>query len=108
MRLASFALAVALASAGVARPRLLSDSPIRPFPTFVEETASAGIDSIYTGEWEYMVGGGAATFDCNGDGYPDMLLAGGETAGEVLSQCQRAGGGAEVHAPSRAASNWTR
>ena len=61
----------------------------RVIPSFVEETASAGIDSVYDGEWEYMVGGGVATFDCNGDGYPDMLLAGGEAAGEVLSQCQR-------------------
>ena len=47
-------------------------------PSFVEETASAGIDSTYSGEWQYMVGGGVATFDCNGDGFPDMLLAGGE------------------------------
>ena len=47
-------------------------------PTFVEETASAGIDSTYAGEWEYMVGGGAASFDCNEDGYQDVLLAGGD------------------------------
>jgi hypothetical protein len=46
-------------------------------PTFQEETASAGIDSVYTGEWEYMVGGGVATFDCNEDGFADMMLAGG-------------------------------
>src|SRR3954467_8724203 len=46
-------------------------------PTFVEDTAGAGIDSAYAGEWQYMVGGGVATFDCNGDGFPDMLLAGG-------------------------------
>jgi enediyne biosynthesis protein E4 len=47
-------------------------------PKFAEETQSAGIDSVYAGDWEYMVGGGAATFDCNDDGYPDLLLAGGE------------------------------
>jgi len=46
-------------------------------PGFVEETGSAGITSIFEGDWEYMVGGGAATFDCNDDGFPDMLLAGG-------------------------------
>jgi len=46
-------------------------------PKFVEETASAGIASTYTGEWEYIVGGGVATFDCNADGRSDMLLAGG-------------------------------
>ncbi len=47
-------------------------------PTFVDETQSAGVDSTFTGQWQYMVGGGVATFDCNGDGFPDMLLAGGE------------------------------
>ena len=47
-------------------------------PRFVEETESSGIDSIYAGDWQYMVGGGAAVFDCNGDGFEDVLLAGGE------------------------------
>ena len=47
-------------------------------PRFVEETAQSGIDSVYAGEWQYMVGGGAAVFDCNGDGFEDVLLAGGE------------------------------
>jgi enediyne biosynthesis protein E4 len=46
-------------------------------PRFVEETQSAGITSVFEGDWEYMVGGGVATFDCNADGFPDMLLAGG-------------------------------
>lgn len=47
-------------------------------PRFVEETASSGIDSTYAGGWQYIVGGGAASFDCNSDGFPDLLLAGGE------------------------------
>ena len=47
-------------------------------PQFQEETAQASIDSIYKGDWQYMVGGGAAAFDCNGDGFPDLALAGGE------------------------------
>ena len=46
-------------------------------PSFVEETNSSGIDSVYKGEWEQIVGGGAATFDCNADGFADMILAGG-------------------------------
>ena len=46
-------------------------------PHFAEETAAAGITAVYSGEWEYMVGGGVATFDCNDDGFPDMLIAGG-------------------------------
>jgi enediyne biosynthesis protein E4 len=44
--------------------------------TFVAE--DAGLDGAYTGEWEYMVGGGAAAFDCSGDGFPDLVVAGGE------------------------------
>lgn len=46
-------------------------------PTFTEEGAAAGITSTYAGDWQYMVGGGVATFDCNSDGRADMLLAGG-------------------------------
>lgn len=46
-------------------------------PKFVEEIASSGVDHVYAGDWEYMVGGGVATFDCNADGFPDMVLAGG-------------------------------
>ncbi|MCA3574356.1 MAG: hypothetical protein IOC86_10600, partial [Aestuariivirga sp.] len=45
-----------------------------PVPRFIEETAGSGIDSIYAGEWQYMVGGGAAVFDCNGDGFEDVFL----------------------------------
>ncbi len=48
-----------------------------PIPSFSEETATSGVDSTYEGDWEYMAGGGAAAFDCNADGYPDLLLAGG-------------------------------
>lgn len=46
-------------------------------PTFTEETATSGIDTVFDGEWEYMVGGGAATFDCSGDGFPELFLSGG-------------------------------
>ncbi len=46
-------------------------------PNFADETATAGITHAYTGEWEYMVGGGVAVFDCNADARPDMYIAGG-------------------------------
>ncbi len=46
-------------------------------PIFAEETATSGLTSTYTGEWQYMVGGGVAAFDCNTDGRADMLIAGG-------------------------------
>lgn len=62
------------------------------FPTFVEETASAGIDSVYAGQWQYMVGGGVATFDCNGDGFPDLLTAGGESPAKFYRNTSTRGG----------------
>ena len=61
-------------------------------PSFVEETGSAGITSIFEGEWEYMVGGGAATFDCNEDGFPDMLLAGGAAPATLYRNTGTRGG----------------
>jgi enediyne biosynthesis protein E4 len=33
-------------------------------PTFTDETATSGLSTVYDGDWEYMVGGGVATFDC--------------------------------------------
>jgi hypothetical protein len=61
-------------------------------PSFVEETTNAGIDSVYTGEWEYMVGGGVATFDCNADGFADMLLAGGTSLAKFYRNTSTMGG----------------
>lgn len=46
-------------------------------PQFTDETATAGVQSVYAGDWEYMVGGGASSFDCNGDLRPDLIVAGG-------------------------------
>jgi enediyne biosynthesis protein E4 len=66
MRVLAFALMATAAHA---------DDPVTP--RFLEEGATAGIASIYTGDWQYMVGGGVAVFDCNDDGFQDMLLAGG-------------------------------
>ena len=49
-------------------------------PQFVEETEAAGFAHSFTGEWEFVVGGGAAVFDCSGDGLPEVFLAGGTSA----------------------------
>ena len=68
-------LAVLLAAWQVA-PALAAGGPL--IPRFTDETASSGIASTYRGDWEYMVGGGAGSFDCNADGFPDLVLSGGE------------------------------
>lgn len=61
-------------------------------PQFTEETKSSGIASAYTGEWQYMVGGGIAAFDCNDDGYDDVLLAGGTSRAAFYENVSKRGG----------------
>ncbi|MCA3562395.1 MAG: CRTAC1 family protein [Aestuariivirga sp.] len=72
MRTFAIASATLLISA---RAALAGGGPV--VPSFVEETKTSGIASVYSGEWQYMVGGGAAAFDCNDDGFEDVLIAGG-------------------------------
>lgn len=84
------ALALLLSLGLSALPALGADA--LKVPVFADETLSAGIDSIYAGEWQYMVGGGVATFDCNADGFPDMLLAGGEAPAKFYRNVSPQGG----------------
>jgi enediyne biosynthesis protein E4 len=56
-------------------------------PSFVEDTAVAGIDQVYDGEFQHFVGGGVAVFDCNADMLPDLFIAGGsEPAGLYVNR----------------------
>lgn len=57
----------------VAAPAGVAAAP----PRFVEETATAGVDHVYDGEFTFFVGGGVAVFDCDGDDRLDLYLAGG-------------------------------
>ncbi len=61
-------------------------------PAFVEEGPAAGITSVYAGDWQYMVGGGVAVFDCNDDGFEDMVLAGGEAPATFYRNASVQGG----------------
>jgi enediyne biosynthesis protein E4 len=61
-------------------------------PRFVDETATAGIDHTYGGPFEYAVGGGVATFDCDGDGKPDVYLAGGSSPAALYRNDSAIGG----------------
>lgn len=53
-------------------------------PLFTNISEPLGIDHTYVGGWEHFVGGGVATFDCNGDDLPELFIAGGETAAVLL------------------------
>src|SRR6478609_2385908 len=46
-------------------------------PNFVDVTTASGIDKVYDGPYPFAVGGGVAVLDCDGDGRPDLYLAGG-------------------------------
>jgi enediyne biosynthesis protein E4 len=54
-----------------------SSKPEVVVPRFSEEAVAAGVKHAYAGAWEFSVGGGVATFDCNDDGLPEVYLAGG-------------------------------
>jgi len=83
-------IAVLLATLCAGSPAWAQDGPV--IPAFTDETAAAGINSTYEGQWEYMVGGGAAAFDCNEDGFPDLLLAGGEKPTHFYRNASSSGG----------------
>lgn len=61
-------------------------------PAFVEETAASGLAHSFTGDWEYIVGGGVAAFDCSGDGLPELALAGGERPAQLFLNASEDGG----------------
>ncbi len=61
-------------------------------PSLHEEAIAAGIDHSYTGPWEFFVGGGAASLDCNGDRLPDLFLAGGSSAAGLFVNQSETGG----------------
>jgi hypothetical protein len=64
-------------------------------PIFTEETATSGLATVFQGEWEYMVGGGVATFDCSGDGFPEVFLSGGAGPSALYLNRSKQGGSLE-------------
>lgn len=56
--------------------------PVVGAPLF--QPVNPEIKHQYTGGWEHFVGGGVAIFDCNGDGFPELFLAGGESPSVLL------------------------
>jgi len=64
-------------------------------PAFENRSQAMNITHQYLGGWEYFVGGGVATFDCDSDLYPDLFIAGGEGT-SVLLRNEGAGRGEVV------------
>ncbi len=61
-------------------------------PKFVAEKAGSGLTTAYQGDWQYMVGGGAAVFDCNADARLDVFIAGGEGPAGLYRNISEPGG----------------
>ncbi|ODN71929.1 FG-GAP repeat domain-containing protein [Methylobrevis pamukkalensis] len=57
-----------------------------------EEATTAGVHQVYDGPWEFFVGGGVASFDCNGDLKPDMFMAGGRNPAKLFVNESPVGG----------------
>ena len=78
----------------LARALFLSDLPdaASPPPRFLEESAGAGLEHVYDGEFEYFVGGGVAVLDCDDDGRPDLYLAGGANPAGLYRNASQIGG----------------
>jgi hypothetical protein len=83
----SLLMSVALATPSFAQ----SDFPF-DIPTLKEEAKAAGITHAYQGPWEYFVGGGVASFDCNGDRMPDLFFAGGTEPAKLYVNKSKTGG----------------
>ncbi len=61
-------------------------------PRYADDSAISGIDHSYDGGWEFFVGGGVAAFDCNADGRPDLMFAGGTSPAKLYRNTSRIGG----------------
>lgn len=67
-------------------------APVMDVPHMVERAGAAGLLHAYEGGWEYFVGGGAASLDCNGDRKPDLFIAGGTTPASLFVNTSTTGG----------------
>ena len=61
-------------------------------PAYADETATAGVDHVYDGDFAFFVGGGVAVFDCNADGRPELYFAGGTNPATLYRNDSPVGG----------------
>ncbi len=74
---------VALATSLSGKAAIAQNFPF-DVPNMLEQAAAAGLNHTYDGPWEFFVGGGVASFDCNGDRMPDLFLAGGSNPAQLF------------------------
>ncbi len=90
---------------GVGRPA--GPGPAAGPPQFVDETASSGLAETYDGPLAFFVGGGLAVFDCDGDGKPDIYVAGGVNPAALYRNVGQVGGALQFSAVPDAATDLT-
>ncbi|MFK8083085.1 MAG: CRTAC1 family protein [Granulosicoccus sp.] len=95
-RRASFCRALAISACVAATAQIKADDSNKHFmgdvPLYVEQSGQAGIDHSYAGGWEYFVGGGVSSFDCNGDRMPELFFAGGQNPAALYINRGQPGG----------------
>ncbi|SON54445.1 ASPIC and UnbV [Hartmannibacter diazotrophicus] len=87
----------ALLAAPAFADETLVRQPTSDIPSMHEEAASAGVQQVYDGPWEFFVGGGVAAFDCNGDMKPELFIAGGKNPAKLFSNDSLVGGPLAFH-----------
>ncbi len=95
-RLAAVAIAAVVLVAAITAGSLLQ-RPSTPTvaagpPTFVAETAASGLSHRYDGDVTFQVGGGVAIFDCDGDRFPEVYVAGGENPAALFRNASTVAG----------------
>ena len=83
---------LALALLPVAANADTTPPPAPLVPSFADQTATAGVNQTYAGDWDYMVGGGVSSFDCNADFRPDLIITGGTNPAKLFVNQSAPGG----------------
>ncbi len=64
---------------------------------------AAALDHRYDGDFPFIVGGGVAAFDCDGDRLPELVFAGGAASATLYRNVSAPGGALEFRRETRAA-----